>query len=151
MKSAELATVSEIFLFKGLLETDILSYLDICSIVKFNPGDIVHSSKNPALGIGVVLSGRARIVSGNGDALLRILKSGDIFGVASVFALDSRNKTEVVSSSKCSILIIPESVITEIITSDSDASIRYISFLSDRINFLNSRISTLTAETLFQK
>lgn len=145
MKSTVSDIVSKIFLFEGLSETDISVYMEKCNILQFSSGDVIHSSKYPACGIGVVISGRARIISGNGDALLRILKCGDVFGAASVFVLDEGNRTEVIASGKCKILLIPESVIRDIITSDSNASIRYISFLSDRINFLNSRISMLTA------
>jgi len=137
--------ISEMFLFSGMSESEIIGYLNECEHLHYSSGDIIHSSKSPLHGIGIVLSGRARIISGNNDTLLRILKQDDFFGVASLFSIDEHNRTSVIASCKCSILVIPENVVMRIISSDKNAAMRYIKFLSDRINFLNSRIGSLSA------
>lgn len=140
-----LSVIAKTFLFDGMNADNVISYIEKCNLTAFSSGDEIHSWKNPCGGIGVLLSGRARIVSGSGDTLLRILKTGDLFGAASAFAMGETNRTTVIASGNCNVMIIPENVINEIISSDVSAAKRYIAFLSDRINFLNSRISTLTA------
>ena len=137
--------LKDIFLFKGMDPDIILSYAEKCRMIKYIPGEVIHSSSDPADGIGVIVSGKAKIVSGNGDALIRMLTKGDIFGAASVFACDAANRTAVISGGNCNVLLIPTDIINDIITTDNGAAKRYIGFLSDRINFLNSKISTLTA------
>ena len=137
--------ISEMFLFRGMKDSEIEEYVSHCPILQYSSNDVIHSSAKPLHGIGVVISGRAKIVSGNGDTLIRLLKPEDIFGAASVFSIESSNRTTVISSSKCSIRLIPEEVILKIISNDPAAAKRYITFLSDRISFLNSRISNLTA------
>ena len=144
MKNTEYEALSEIFLFKDMDKDTALSFLEECSRRDYSQGEIIHSVENPFRGIGALLIGKARIVSG-GETLLRILECGDIFGAATVFDLDESNRTSVIAYGKCSVLHIPERVIVDIITNDKNAAMRYIAFLSDRVNFLNSRISTLTA------
>ena len=137
--------ISEMFLFRGMKDNEIEEYVSHCPVLQYLPNDVIHSSAKPLHGIGVVISGRGKIVSGKGDTLIRLLKSGDIFGAASVFSIESSNRTTVISSSKCSIRLIPEDVINKIISENGDAAKRYITFLSDRISFLNARISNLAA------
>lgn len=145
MSFSEASLASRIFLFNGMEESETASYISMCDQLQYSSNEVIHSSLHPLRGIGLVLSGRAKIVSGSGDTLLRSLEIGDIFGAASVFSLKSSNRTAVVASGKCRILLISEEIITKIITEDPDAAKRYIAFLSDRISFLNSRISNLTA------
>ncbi len=145
MNKLVLSYLSKVFLFKDCSDKEIAETAERCQLSEFSPGEVIHSSKTPLRGIGVVVSGRARIVSGKGDTLLRILKPGDIFGAASVFAIDSANRTAVIASGICSVLLVPEDVIRETLLKNPSIAITYIGFLSERIDFLNTRISSLAA------
>lgn len=137
--------MSQIFLFQGMNEDKIAEYTDHCPVLQYSPSDVIHSSSEPLKGIGYLVSGNAKIVSGNGETLLRILRPGDIFGAASVFSLNAANRTVVVAYGACRIRLIPEDIINKVITDDPKAARRYIAFLSERISFLNAKISNLTA------
>lgn len=141
----DISVISDIFLFRGLSAEAVERYLAECRTVRYSSRDVIHSVSHKAHGIGVVLGGRARIVSGGGDTLLRTLKRGDVFGAASVFSMEYGNRTEVIAGEGCTVLLIPKETVLRIIFEDPDAAARYIAFLSDRIDFLNSRISALAA------
>jgi len=141
----QLSNISKTFLFNGMDTDKVTSYIKKCDVLSYDSGDVIHSCQRTCGGIGILLSGGARIISGNGDTLLRILKCGDVFGAASAFSIGETNRTKVISSGNSTVLIVPVCVIDKIIESDPTAAKRYIAFLSDRINFLNSRISALTA------
>lgn len=143
--NTDISVISNIFLFSGADTATVEQYLTECSKVCYSSHDIIHSVSRQLNGIGVMLGGRARIVSGNGDTLLRILKRGDVFGAASVFSMEYGNRTEVIAVDDCSVLLIPKKTVMKIVSDDPDAAVRYITFLSGRIDFLNSRISALTA------
>lgn len=145
MAQSDCSILSEVFLFNGMEISEVAALTRSCPRIQYSAGDLIHSSKKQSHGIGVILSGRARIVSGGGDTLLRILRTGDVFGAASVFAIDDGNRTAVIASGKCTVLLIPEDKIREILSAYPDAALRYIGFLSDRIDFLNTRISSLAA------
>ncbi len=145
MAQPDISILSEVFLFKNIDPLKIEALTENCPHIQYSAGDVIHSSRKPSRGIGVILSGVARIVAGGGDTLLRILKTGDVFGAASVFTIDDGNRTAVIASGKCTVLLIPEDKIREILTVYPDAALRYIGFLSERIDFLNTRISSLAA------
>jgi len=149
-KSKVLEAARKLFLFEDTDDVVLTSYIDGCTEKTYSPGQIIHSNKSPLRGIGVIISGKAKIISGGGS-LLRLLNSGDSFGAASVFNSSPANRTEVVCSSSCRLLVVGEDVIHRVITEEPSAAVRYITFLSDRIAFLNTRIGALAAGDTSEK
>ena len=149
-RSKALEAARKLFLFDGTGDAQLTSYLDSCTENTYTPGQVIHSAQRPLRGIGVIVSGKAKIISGGGS-LLRLLKKGDSFGAASVFNSSPSNRTEVICTASCKLLVIGEDVINRVIAEDSYAAVRYITFLSDRIAFLNTRIGSLTAGDTSEK
>lgn len=94
----------------------------------------------------IVLEGEAAVHTHDehNDLLLRILREGDIFGVANLFG-KAPTITHVTAQKPTTALCIGEEAMRRAIGTDGDLAMRYIDFLSDRIRFLNRRIATLTA------
>lgn len=78
------------------------------------------------------------------DCLLRVLHAGDTFGVANLFS-NTPPITRVVALKQTQALCMKEDALRTLIEEDSALGMRYIAFLSDRIRFLNRRLSCLGA------
>lgn len=98
-------------------------------------------------GLPVVTGGSARIISGDSDrsAVLRVVLEGESFGAGTLFSSKDCHSTKVRSIGECRIALLPLRLISEILQNEPQCSINYISFLSDRIAFLNKKITAFTA------
>ncbi len=98
-------------------------------------------------GLPVIAEGRAQIVSGEGSrcAVLRSLSEGDSFGAASLFAKGEAHRTAVKSVGGCRVVTLPKGTLMTLIKEEPNCAVAYISFLSDRISFLNRKITAFTA------
>lgn len=139
------------FLFQGL---DVLEFNDLMQnegIVteKFSSGDILHSSKNTKK-IGILIKGRAVIQSGDDGVIIRKLSSNDIFGAAALFDAPSY-LTSVIAVSDGEMITLSKEFIEKCIILKPELALRYISFLSKRISFLNSKINAYTAKSAENK
>ena len=70
---------------------------------------------------------------------------GDVFGVAALFGSDEEYPSTVIAETDCDILFIPQETVVRWMASVPRVAENYVRFLSDRIRFLNLRLSTLTA------
>lgn len=102
---------------------------------------------NPAsLVITCILTGEVAVYSPNQQhpVLLKYLGPGQMFGIASLFS----NETEfshIEFKSRTKVLQVPKEVVTQLLSLDSGFREAYLEFLSDRIAFLNKRISCVSA------
>ncbi len=119
-------------------------FLAALSPESFAPGEIVapHSGEAAA---GVLLSGKASAAGESGVAL-NAFQPGGLFGVAALFGGDSYVST-VRAESRCEAVFITTAQLEELFRSRGDLALAYIRFLSDRIRFLNRKISQFTAPT----
>lgn len=94
----------------------------------------------------IVLEGEAVVHTKDehSSLLLRVLHTGDTFGVANLFGHEP-TVTHVTAQKPTTALCVGEDAMRRAICMDGELAMRYISFLSDRIRFLNRRISTLSA------
>ncbi len=98
--------------------------------------------------LAIIIEGEATVHTQDihNDLLLRILRSGDTFGVAHLFG-QSTMMSRVTAQKPTVALCISADTMRHALTVDNALAVRYIEFLSDRIRFLNQRIATLTAGT----
>ena len=118
-----------------------------CAVREYAPGEALCRAGD-APGLWVLASGCATVytVCGGSDFVLRSLRAGDVFGAAGLFA--SSGPVTVVTADKASrALYMPEAVVRHLIENNPAFALRYITFLSDRIRFLNKRLACLTAGT----
>ena len=142
-------TLSSHFLFSPCSPEllDVIAYS--CQCLTFKTGEVIKGyDANPILCI--ILSGEVYVHSkeGHTDLLLRILRKGDTFGVATLFGQHKGDPiTRITASTQTSVLCISESTMRSLLSQDANLTMRYIEFLADRIRFLNARISCLGAST----
>ena len=122
-----------------------------CRPEKFCAGDLIYSADSFEKSIGIIVSGKVEVFGENENKRVRLnaLSQGDMFGAAALFGKNDGYGyvSTVVSKTSSEVIFICEEKMREIIISDSAVAIAYIAFLSDRIRFLNGKISTFTAKS----
>lgn len=113
------------------------------SVRTFRKGEEIRCGE-PALYL--LESGKARVyrMSSGKTVLYNTLSAGSAFGCAQLFG-GGGSLTSVVAASACVCLILPEEEIQTLVGSDHAFASNYVAFLTDRIRFLNRRISSFTA------
>lgn len=127
--------VSEILAMPGVQTAD------------FADGDVIFADGTPAA-LGVLVRGGAEIVrtsGAEGEVLLRTLAAGDAFGAATLFCAESAG-TRVRAKGDARAVFLPRSAVEAVFAADPRAAVGYITFLSEKIAFLNARLATFTAE-----
>jgi CRP-like cAMP-binding protein len=83
--------------------------------------------------------------------LLSRLGVGDCFGVANLFAASPTYPTEIVASTSVTTVEITEAALTALFSQYTTSALNYISFLSERIRFLNRRIADFSCGSAEKK
>lgn len=156
MKEAVQKILQKLFLFTGIdfpLLNKTYHILDKAILREYVPDEILLSRQQDPIGLGVLLDGSAQILSGDEKrpALLRTLCAGDTFGAASLFSGERNYRTCVRAITQCCVLYLPADLIQEICYHEPMAAQNYISFLSERISFLNRKITAYTAGSAQEK
>ena len=141
--------MSKFPLFNGLTDAEVQAILSDseCEQVQFKSGEVIYSADKVRQAVGIILSGKA--VAKNGDdngVIVRCLSKGDCFGVAAVFAYNDKPYVSVITSkTDCTVLFMPESVITRAINQYKPFAVNYIGFLTGRIQYLNRLVSAYSS------
>lgn len=147
MQKSIIKKLSETDIFRNASEEELSSMLKSGGeIIDYKSGEEICSPNSLSGKMCIVISGMAEVFSteNNDGTLLRRLGDNDIFGVCNLF---SREKfvSRIIAKGKCKVLFISEKSFGELIESNRDVLYAYIEFLSNRIRFLNRKISYLTA------
>lgn len=139
------------FLFLGLCDADIKKALGFFS-------DSVLAKKGQNLyrcgSIGLLQKGCATVLrSGDSGAEVTVRRIGidEIFGAASLFGEWEEGKSRIIAQSDCKVIYATEADLTRLFEAFPQTAVNYISFLSDRIRFLNRRIDAFSAGSAVQK
>lgn len=113
--------------------------------VRFAPGDVMAY-----LGVrwmALVLRGHAKVYSADAgrQVLLRSISSGDLVGAAQMFAADAPPMSRMIADRETDLLILEESAVQRLLDASPRFRDNYLTFLADRIAFLNRKITTVTA------
>ncbi len=132
-------------LFEGCAASVLTMVASAAQVQTFAVGAPIKGETDTPL-LCVILEGEATVHTRDehNDLLLRILRPGDTFGVATLFG-HSPTVTRITALKSSTALCIDEDVMRRAICADGALAMRYIEFLSDRIRFLNRRIATLSA------
>ena len=117
------------------------------SVKEFSKNELAYSSSDNAPTVAIIADGSAKVYSEceNENALLKTLYSGDVFGIANLYAEDEPFPSRIIASSKTKILFIDGEDFKTFIENDKTALKNYLSFQAKKIVYLNRKISTLTA------
>lgn len=141
--------LSQIFLFNGIENEVVRAAFESedCSCLEFEPGEKIYTRNSFKKSMGVVLNGELKAFKPGSDGanlLLNTFFSGGIFGVAALFNNTKQYVSEVVAVKRSRVLFLPQSLLHRLFEQDFRIAENYISYLSNRICFLNSRIDNFT-------
>lgn len=138
------AILSDSFLFSDCSEKLLESVYSECEERCFSSGEDIISEGDSCLYI--IISGVASVYTRDDshELLLRTLGAGDTVGVATLFGTEPA-VSRILAKEETHVLTISDTAVKTILSKDSNTALRYISFLSDRIRFLNRRIALLSA------
>lgn len=134
-----------LFLFDGLTEDEVTACLQtaqVCTEI-YEKGAVIYDASHAQRALAVVEQGRARVT--HGRVVMNDLTAGDVFGAAALYGSDEPYPSSVVALTPCRITFIPQETVTRWMAQMPRVGENYVRFLSDRIRFLNRRLSTLTA------
>ena len=138
-------------LFDGLTENEVNEILsDIAKKASFKKGDELYKNGNVAL----ITDGKATIrrISLTGQPLvIRSLDAGEIFGAASIFGEWKKGASSIIAETNGEIIYINEDEFKELLLKNKKITFNYISFLTERIRFLNRRIDAFSAGSTEQR
>ncbi len=112
----------------------------------FKKGDIIYSDNNFPNALGIVVKGKAFAVTNNGQALfMQSFCEGSIFGAAAIFGGGDSYVSTIIAKTDIKVLFLTESFLKELFIKFPQASLNYISFLSEKVRFLNKKLSLVTS------
>ena len=122
-------------------------FLAECICKQHPPGSMVQSAHAPVPGIAVLLSGEAEVLSSPSETAIRLrsLGVGSLFGAAALYTKNQQYETVIRAVTDCETLLMPEICVKRLIRSNSLIAENYIRFLSERICFLNQKVTAFTA------
>ncbi|SHK02046.1 Crp/Fnr family transcriptional regulator [Paramaledivibacter caminithermalis] len=123
-------------------------------IIKYSKGESVFTESNFKSSMGIILSGMVEAqklhYSGKVIILNRMAK-GEVLGISALFNNKSYYPSRLVAKNNCKILFISQEELIKIFEMDFNILQRYLSFISDKIYFLNKRIEGFTYESIYER
>ena len=136
----------ELFLLEGLSEKEksqITKGFD--SPILFRKGEIIYTTDKFSNSLGFICRGKAFAVTNSGQELfMNSFGEGSCFGAAALFGGGENYVSTIIAKTDTEVLFISEDTLNSIFTSFPKTSINYISFLSDKVRFLNKKLSMLS-------
>lgn len=131
----------ETYLFKN--NRSAVEDLEINSPVTFNKGDTVYDKKEFRNCIGVVLSGSLKAYPLEATGTLTTFGKGSIFGAAALFSESENYISRIEASTSSEVLFIEETSLRDNFKKHPEVAVNFMSFLTDRIRFLNERLALM--------
>ena len=141
--------LENIFLLKGLKtneKKDIINCFG--NTVTFKKGEVIYSKDRFSNAIGYIVKGKATAVTDNDDNIhLRAFEKGSCFGAAAIFGGSEHYISTITAKSDVTILFITENILKDIFIKYPKTATNYIEFLSDKIRFLNTKLSVISCQS----
>ena len=141
-----MSVYDSLFLLDGLTadeKKEIVSSLP--PAVTFKKGEQIYSSANFLHALAFIVSGSAVAVTNNANrVVMKKFGPGMCFGAAAVFGETDSYVSTVAADSELEVRFITEKDLTSLFNKYPQTAINYITFLSDRIRFLNDKLSVLS-------
>ena len=142
------------FLFSGFsAERLALALSGRGEIVAFNAGQTIFSPHSFKRAVGIFLQGKAQAETAAEGRIvvLNRFQPPMMFGAAAVFRQAQEYVTQVTAKTRGRVLFLTDEELDAIFREDFDAARNYISFLSERIAFLNRKIDSFTKGSAEEK
>lgn len=141
--------IADSFLFNKIDFSEIdlkFSITENVQCAEYAAGELILSADKHINALCIIDFGKVRITSDSGDkdTVLRYAERGEIFGAATIFS-KTTHRTKVFAVTETKVVFLEKELICQLIKSSSTIAMNYINFLSDKIAFLNKKVSAFTA------
>ena len=109
----------------------------------FEKGQVIYDADHVQRALAFILEGHVRVMFDR--VVMNDLYPGDVFGAAALFGSSEPYPSTVMAVTSCRVVLISQETVSRWMTAVPRVGENYVRFLSDRIRFLNRRLSTLTA------
>lgn len=147
----DLKILKDCFLFEHFQNNELFKLNDFlkkenCIVAQYEKDEYVFSDDS-TYQLGILLVGKATAVcSEDNKSELKTFSQGEMFGAAGVFSKGQKTSLpKIKADNVCRILFIGRFALEKLIKSNPQIAIKYIEFLSNRVEFLNNRIATFTS------
>lgn len=154
MKKSVLESLTECPIFSNISKEDLCTIAEkYASLSVCEKHEIIFSENNYTRSLVIIIKGSASVTkqSSNSKILMSILKKGDIFGMATLFYEEENYLTQITALEKVTLAVFSKENVQKIFSDYPAVSENYITILSEKIHFLNKKISTYTKSETIQK
>ena len=151
MRKNDPAAVKKCILFSSASEQTVYSLFDKekFTIASYKKNEDIFTPEAYSKSLAVILSGAASVYKNS--TLMSILTPGSVFGMSVLFYEAEDFPTTVKAREDCRVLFITKEQLYEIFSKDPVTTENYITVLSERIHYLNTKIENLTAHSPAEK
>ena len=134
-----------LFLLEGLTSEELERCRQMATPqeLAFEKGAIVYDADHAQRALALVMEGHLRVCLGR--VVMNDLHPGDVFGAAALFGPPEPYPSIVSALTACRVVLLSQETVSRWMAAVPRVGENYVRFLSDRIRFLNRRLSTLTA------
>lgn len=137
----------ELFLLNGLNNAEKQEILSLFPApFHFKKGEIIYSAEKFPNAIGFVNEGKACAVTSNKCLHMKTFDKGTCFGAAAVFNREGSYVSTIKALTDMEVLFLDEDLLRDIFEKYPQTAVNYISFLSDKIRFLNKKLGLLSCQ-----
>lgn len=148
--------LSELFLFKELSQNEIhriITNNDI-EVCEFDSNEKIYTPNDFKTKVGFLISGECSVEKlkpdGSSFPLNKLIK-GDSFGILAVFSENKQFPTMVKVLKPAKVMFFSRETIISLIKEYPEVALAIISFMSNRIEFLNKKVATFSADSVEEK
>lgn len=142
-------------ILKCAQEKNIDTYLNNKNVFisEYASGDIIISPECKKKYVGIIMTGGAVVATCTSpdNTLLKIIKENDMFGIANLYSVNESFPSVITAKSETTAILIDGGAFKKLIENDKDLLLSYLGLLSNKIVYLNKKISTLTAGSTEKK
>ena len=135
-------------LLKGMTSEEIEAFLsaDGCTYATYEKGEAIITRNDTRRFLIYIVKGRVEVFTSDAVYQMRRIEAGDYFGVASLFN-EEGYVTDVIAGNASAMIMFEQSLVEDCIRNCPAFALNYITFLGQRIRFLNRRIALLTNDS----
>jgi CRP-like cAMP-binding protein len=140
----QMEVLSCCFLFQSIPREELTGLLEGLVPEAFPAGTVIYSRSRFRKAMGILLEGRVTVLKGK-DLILNTLGPGQCFGVAALFCPAENYVTTVLAKIPAVLVFLSDDWLSRLFQRYPQTAVSYISFLSQRIRFLNQKIDSFAA------
>lgn len=112
--------------------------------VVYKRGEEIYTPEKYDTSLGFIIRGNVNVIKPAGAVTLSTLSKGDIFGAETLYSQRDYYVARLVASTETKVLFIDKNTINVLMVREQALATNFISYLSDKVYYLNSRIDSFT-------